>query len=351
VSAAVWVNEQGALTDDDIAQIKATGTPLQEDTDSLGNRVALWVQWQSVTDLSTATGEARAYALDPVQGLVQFGDGQHGKVPPIGRDNIKADYDIGGGRAGNVGMGAITALRTTVAGIDRVSNPLAAAGGADSESMTSLIRRGPQVLKHRQRATTREDYEWLAREVSPAIASVRCLPHYDAQRRPNPGWVTVLIVPHGPEARPFPSLTLRDQVKTYLAARAANVVTAPQQLVVAGPVYLHVSVTVDVHPVSLDVATLVEQNVRTRLSAFLHPTSGGLHGQGWGFGQVPCLSDFVALVQGIDGVEHLANLSVRVEEPQSGTIAVLTMDGLTTLTPSPYMLVSSGIQQIMLRKV
>jgi hypothetical protein len=162
--------------------------------------------------------------------------------------------------------------------------------------------------------------------------------------------VTVLIVPHGLEARAFPSPTLREQVKTYLTARAANVVTARNRLVVAGPVYLRVSVTVDLYPASLGVATVVEQTARTRLAAFLHPLTGGLDGRGWEFGHLPCPSDFLALLQGIEGVDHLESLSVRVEEP-AGTTGVLTMDGVTSLTPPPYTLVSTGTHQIHLERV
>lgn len=142
---------------------------------------------------------------------------------------------------------------------------------------------------------------------------------------------------------------MKEQVKTYLAARAPLVVTSPNRLVVAGPVYLLLSVTVDLYSVSLDVAAAVEKRALEQLAIFLHPLTGGLEEKGWQFGQVPCLSDILALLHGIEGVDHLENLSVQVKETQSGEAVLLTMDGMATLTPSPYTLISSGEHQIQLK--
>jgi hypothetical protein len=93
----------------------------------------------------------------------------------------------------------------------------------------------------------------------------------------------------------------------------------------------------------------VERTALQQLATFLHPLTGGLDGQGWPFGQVPCLSDIIALVHSIVGVDHLAHVRAQVEAPGSGAAALLTMDGATTVTPSPYTLVSSGVHHINLQ--
>lgn len=348
-TATVWVNEVGTLTEEEIAQVKADPTQVREDTDPTGTRLALWIRWRQCSDLTQAGRDERCYLLDPVQGLIQFGDGLHGKIPPLGQENLRADYQVGGGRGGNVAAGQIKDVKTSLARLDSVTNPLPAVQGEDTEALPHLLERGPQFLRHRNRAVTREDYEWLAREASRAVAKVRCVPNMDDQGQRRPGWVTVLIVPWGTEAQPTPSPALKEQVKNYLAGRASNVVTAQDRLVVTGPVYLQYAVTVDLFATTLDVAATVESAALQQLTAFLHPLSGGLDGQGWPFGQVPCLSDIIALVQGIAGVDHLAQVRARVEEPRSGTAVVLTMDGAAAVTPSPYTLVSSGVHRINLQ--
>ena len=49
-----------------------------------------WVLWTRVVDPGDEDPGARVYALDEQSGQITFGDGQHGKIPPIGRDGIVA---------------------------------------------------------------------------------------------------------------------------------------------------------------------------------------------------------------------------------------------------------------------
>jgi predicted flap endonuclease-1-like 5' DNA nuclease len=348
VSASVWVDEQSALTREESDLLAADPARVREEKDPAGQRTAFWVRWEPVDDLDVAGAGDRVFLLDRVQGRIRFGDGARGRIPPAGRGNLKADYQVGGGGAGNVPAGAIRTLRSGLAGVESVTNPLAAGGGADPEAVPALIERGPQVLKHRGRAVTPSDYEWLAREASSSVVRVRCLPRRDDRGEIQPGWVTLVIVPQGDEARPSPSPALKAQVRAYVGARAPRVVSGLDRLVVAGPVYVHVSVSVDLIAASPDVAARLEGEGRARLAAFLHPLTGGPEGTGWSFGQIPSLSDIEALLQQIDGVDHLDRLSVQVEEPTSGKSLRLEESVAAARWPSPYVLVSCGDPRIRL---
>jgi hypothetical protein len=72
-----------------------------------------------------------------------------------------------------------------------------------------------------------------------------------------------------------------------------------------------VEVEVDVAVVAFEAAGAVEQAIRQRLAAFLHPLTGGLDGKGWEFGRAPQLSDLYALIEAAPGVDHI----VRLQEP------------------------------------
>jgi len=172
-----------------------------------------------------------------------------------------------------------------------------AGGGADVESVEAVKARGPLVLKHRDRAVTSEDYEWLAREASLQVVRARCLPAGDSA---TAGQVQVLIVPEG-GARPMPSPGLLRKVKDYLDAH--RLPTA--DLLLTGPAYVDVSVTAEVVPASFDEADLVRRRVMETLTAFLHPLTGGPEGKGWAFGRDVYLSEIVAAVEGTEGVDHL----------------------------------------------
>src|SRR5690606_21282389 len=61
----------------------------------------VWVQWESRPHLHFSGPNDRHYVVERARGRVIFGDGQNGRIPPIGPNNIVARYQTGGGTAGN----------------------------------------------------------------------------------------------------------------------------------------------------------------------------------------------------------------------------------------------------------
>ena len=59
----------------------------------------IWVRWHRVDNFHGSGAQSRHYMLDRITGVVTFGNGLQGMLPPIGRDNIRAFvYQAGGGR-------------------------------------------------------------------------------------------------------------------------------------------------------------------------------------------------------------------------------------------------------------
>jgi hypothetical protein len=161
------------------------------------------------------------------------------------------------------------------------------------------MERGPWVVKHRNRAVTTEDFEWLAKQASRDVIRATCM-------RNDGGGVMVIILPKSSGDKPAPSLELKKLVKKYLSERCSNVIS----LQVKGPEYVEVSVLVDLYPVSMDAAPLAEIEALEQLGKFLHPLTGGVAGEGWEFGRLVCLSDIYALLEGIAEIDHVENLRV-----------------------------------------
>ncbi|MBE9593766.1 MAG: hypothetical protein IMF19_09825, partial [Proteobacteria bacterium] len=106
---------------------------IYEVKDETGKVTETWVLWKEVPDFFDSKRTDRHYSLDRATGELQFGDLINGMIPPAGDDNIKAfSYQAGGGAPGNVKAGEIKTLKSAVAGVDKVSNPVAADGGADT---------------------------------------------------------------------------------------------------------------------------------------------------------------------------------------------------------------------------
>jgi len=99
----IWVNESGALSEEEITNIVRNNEPeVDEVRDKYGNTIEFWVKWQATDNLSDSSGHDRQFELDPASGIVRFGDGQHGAIPPAGTDNIEARYRSGGGETGDI---------------------------------------------------------------------------------------------------------------------------------------------------------------------------------------------------------------------------------------------------------
>jgi hypothetical protein len=64
-----------------------------------------WVEWCEAEDLSQSDGESRHYTIDRETGVIHFGDGMHGKIPPAG-GKIAASYRCGAREKGEPDLGA-----------------------------------------------------------------------------------------------------------------------------------------------------------------------------------------------------------------------------------------------------
>ena len=93
---------------------------------------------------------------------VLFGDGVEGATLPTGQNNIIATYRTGSGSAGNVASDAITTLMQRPLGVSGVTNPQAATGGADPQSIDDVRSNAPQTVLTLGRAVSIADYQNFA---------------------------------------------------------------------------------------------------------------------------------------------------------------------------------------------
>lgn len=296
-----------------------------------GEVTEVWVRWQSRANLYFSGPADRHYVVERSRGRLIFGDGQHGRIPPAGRDNVHAQrYRAGGGQIGNVAAGAISQLLSGVP-VESVANPRAAEGGADGEPLDGVRQRGPQVLRHHYQAISLADYEALAREASPAVAVARALPATHASGRPAPGWVRLTIMPHSQEPQPQPSFGLRRQVQSFLAARVPAGIAA--QVSVQGPTYLPVGVAAVIAPVDPGQAAPTLAAATAALAAFLHPLTGGPEGAGWPFGRDVYLSDVAAVLEGVAGVDYVETLHLLLDNTPQGERVVVPVQRIVVAGP------------------
>lgn len=303
-----------------------TPSDIRYERDAVTGQIsAVWVRWYPQPQLYDSTASDRHYTLERANGLLRFGDGQNGRIPPPG-SQLLARYTSGGGVQGNVPAGSIAELHAAVPFVMQVSNPVAAEGGSQIETVRAVQRRGPQQLRHHNRGLSDSDLEWLAREASPAVARARCLPTTGPVGRVQRGWITLLIVPNSQEPQPQPTPELQREVREYLAARVPA--TVAPQIRVSGPAYMPISIVAEIVPLQAEDAGYVEGRVRDALNHFLHPLTGGLEEMGWTFGQPVYLSQIAAVIENTRGVDYASSVSLRADGQVFDEVVVVESNSL-----------------------
>lgn len=302
--------EQEHATDRVIALTPAAPTPVVDIRSVAGEEPEIWVRWRRTPNFRLSGPRSRHYAMDGVAAVVGFGTGTRGLIPPVGRNNIVfRDFQTGGGSAANLDAVplAVKELKTSLSFIERVFNVQAAAAGASPWSIAQLGEFGPQMLKNRGRPVTIEDYEWMVRQRFSSVARVRCLP----VRAPGPGGtlvfkaggVTLVIVPWSSEPRPQPDQGLTRSVREFLAQTALTNIAA--DIHVKGPDYVAIDVEATLVATSPELVSVLVRQARAALDTFLHPLTGGEDGAGYGFGRAVFISEVQAVLERLDGVDHV----------------------------------------------
>jgi Baseplate J-like protein len=311
----VWVLEADPPNPSDaklLAQEQGEGA-VHPDEDGNGT----WVRYHEVENFFDSRPGSRHHTCDPIQGIVGFGDGRRGYVPPKDRDSIKARYRLGGGVAGNVGAHTLTILKQSVAFVARVDNPFSASGGADAETIEEAKRRGTYAIKNRDRAITAEDYEQLALAASRRVARAKCVQASD-------GTISLLLVPKSEakngDARAVPSRDLIDRVAAFIDKR--RLITA--RVNVGKPRLVPVSIELLISLKAGASADRVKSDVKDKIQKLLHPLEGGPRGDGWPFGRAVGKADLYPAIEGVDGVNRITDLAL-VDESRRLRVEMLEL--------------------------
>ena len=100
------------LGDEEVEALQRGGADIRNSfAPDIPERAGCWVLWTQVVDPADEPPGARVYALDDSTGVITFGNGTHGMIPPIGTNVILAEeYRRGGGERAN----AITRGRRSI---------------------------------------------------------------------------------------------------------------------------------------------------------------------------------------------------------------------------------------------
>lgn len=330
-----------------------------------------WHAWQLREDLLSSTGRDAHAVLNATTGMILFGDGQNGRVPPASYDFstgngtgtnaaaqclIFAAYETTSAADGNLPAGQINKLANSAHNrallydptanpdgwtalnlkLDSATNSLPAIGGSDAETILQAAGRADQLITTTERAVTLEDYERLSIETPGtriARVTARANLHPDFPCFKAPGLITVIILPSLPKGRPMPTAGLLRAVSSHLQSRRV----IGTRVEVVGPVYLELSVTATLQSKQGADKSRVQLAAVQRLNDFFDPLQGGPDGTGWPFGRDVYRAEVMRVLNEVDGVDHVSSLDlVPGHGPaQCGNVCL-----------GPTWLVASGAHQI-----
>lgn len=245
--------------------------------------IEVWVQdgahyskWTEVEHLIDYGISDQVYSVSTDENdivYIEFGDGVSGAIPTL-NSAIRAQYLIGGGNVGNVGVGLIDSFSYVPGVVDlsnynnwfTITNEEVGIGGSSPESTNSIRISAPLALRSGNRAVTLEDFESLAFAVTnvgkaKATASV---------------WtsVTMYIAPvSNPEdaalqpglddtlAPTVDQVALQESVSSYLEDK----LLLGTSVTISPPTYLDIYLTLQYVPLPLYTNAQVEANIKRDL--------------------------------------------------------------------------------------
>ena len=296
---------------------------------------SVWQSWQRQEDFVASKRTDFHYLLDPTNGEITFGDGENGRVPPLG-SLFFASYNATRADEGNLAIRSVMELRDSAhnrlavgnfnavkASLEKVTNAINATGGLAAETLEGAAARAIELMDDSKRAVTLKDYEKLALATPGAKvgrATAKANLHASFPCFQATGVITVVILPNMPVKKPMPSRGLLRAVASYLDRRRI----IGTRVEVVGPTYLEVTVRAKVRSVKNASKTNLRLKIVKALDDFFDPLTGGPEQTGWPFGRDVYRSEVLQVIDEVIGVDHVIDLELSAAgcEAQCGNVCL-----------------------------
>lgn len=333
-----------------VVGVEATPVELENRAPAREHRGITYRIWTEVEHFGappSAGADPHLYTVDRAEGLISFapaariaqaradgaGNARAGgltaqpvalaALPGPGR-RIAAWYRHGGGANGNVAAGQLTTLKDAVPGVT-VTNPGAATGGRDRETLENAMVRGPQSIHTLDRVVTARDYEQFAVAASGGVSRAHAVTRADVWVGATPGEVQVFVVPGtgggylDPDAL---DAAMTPQVLDRLATALHTRQPIGTRVRVTWTGLLHIRVKASVVVHRAEDRSAVERRLRDRLDRMLSPVP--VDGDpGWPFGEHLRVARVYDALQGERGVRYVSDVKLVVADVPSEVTSVV----------------------------
>lgn len=257
-------------------------------------------RWLPLIDLISSNANDKNFVAE-VEGngvsYLRFGNDIQGKRPSSDVP-LDAVYRVGNGLAGNIGAQALKHMVSSDGAISNdsivsITNPLAAVGGLEAETIELVRKRAPIAFRTQKRAVTMRDYEDVSRICSPDIQRSA------ATLRWTGSWRTVFLT-----VDRLGGAVIKDDFETQLRNCIEKYRMAGQDLEVENPVFVSLQIDITVCVLPDYFRSQVKSALLNVLSNRQLPDGslGVFHPDNFSFGQPVYLSPIYTALQKVPGV-------------------------------------------------
>jgi hypothetical protein len=266
-----------------------------QDTDQAAADFKDEISWQARRDLLSSGPFARDFVVETEQEgtiYLRFGDGVYGARPVPGT-LFQATYRIGNGQVGNVGPETIKHIVSDEELFTSVSNPLAATGGTDPETLDQIRLNAPEAFRGQlKRCVTESDYVTVAesyKDVQNAMARIYW----------TGSWPTVFIYVQRKGGR-----TITDDYRRELLDYMDDYRLIGSDIEISSPHYVPLDIVLTVDVDAHHSKNVVRSELYEVFSNVMLPggESGFFYPGNFTFGQPVYLSQIIAAAMNVPGV-------------------------------------------------
>ena len=322
------------------------------------------IPWTYKADLLSSGPDDEDFTVEPLTGVIRFGDGATGRIPPPGA-RLTGTYRHIGGSSGNVPARALSTLIDPLKDIDpaavAVFNEYAATGGTDQETLDDMMARGLASLLEPHRAVSDTDFEYLAARAAPGkVARVKVVANRNlaATTPDQEGHISVIILPVREQLDvPVARATYDVVTKQFTLGRTSALMTtalmAPRIRTLHRELLRYLDerrlITSIVHIVDPSFTSVqlkvvlqaragvnidrLNETVGLAIAMFLDPYEGWEDHEGWPYNRRVYRSELYQLIEAIAGVDHVKTLTMNGGTTQSfidvGENHLVALDTLT----------------------
>ncbi len=269
VDIEVYINETKNISEEELNYFVKQNRAIVK-KDEFGIISSVWVQWEQVESFVDIDKNDRVFVLNPIHGIIIFGNGKHGMIPVVSQENnIKVVYKCGGGKHTNISPNEINTMARSIGYISNVSNPMSFTGGCDIEDVQTAVDRNSSYIRNQGRAIVLKDFEEIVMLASREIKSVKAFQGFNDKGEKELGALTLIVLLENNFVDSMGFGDVKSLIYDYMKDKVSALLLSSGRLYIAQPQFVKFCVYVEVEVDSFKKVFEVKRRIIRRINEYI----------------------------------------------------------------------------------